>query len=76
MLEYTDYLKIFIALLAVVDPLAAMPIIVSMTARDKTSELKAIARTVVLSVTTVLLVALYIGHQVLIFLGLASTRFG
>jgi multiple antibiotic resistance protein len=75
MLEYTDYLKIFIALLAVVDPLAAMPIIVSMTARDNASELKSIARTVVLSVATVLLVALYMGHQVLIFFGISINSF-
>jgi multiple antibiotic resistance protein len=75
MLEYTDYLKIFIALLAVVDPLAAMPIIVSMTARENASELKSIARTVVLSVTTVLLVALYMGHQVLIFFGISISSF-
>lgn len=75
MLEYTDYLKIFIALLAVVDPLGTMPIIVAMTARDKAPELKAIARTVVLSVTTVLLVALYIGQEVLIFFGISINSF-
>ena len=75
MLEYTDYLKIFIALLAVVDPLAAMPIIVSMTARDKAPELKAIARTVVLSVTTVLLVALFVGQEVLFFFGISINSF-
>lgn len=75
MLEYTDYLKIFIALLAVVDPLAAMPIIVSMTAHEKAPELKAIARIVVLSVTTVLLVALFMGHQVLIFFGISINSF-
>jgi multiple antibiotic resistance protein len=75
MLEYTDYLKIFIALLAVVDPLAAMPIIVSMTTRDKSVELKAIARTVVLSVTTVLLLALYTGQNVLVFFGISINSF-
>jgi multiple antibiotic resistance protein len=75
MLEYTDYLKIFIALLAVVDPLAAMPIIVAMTVRDKTTELKVIARTVVLSVTIVLLIALYFGQQVLIFFGISINSF-
>lgn len=75
MLEYTDYLKIFIALLAVVDPLAAMPIIVSMTARDNTFELKAIARTVVLSVTIVLLVALFAGQAVLMFFGISISSF-
>jgi multiple antibiotic resistance protein len=75
MLEYTDYIKIFIALLAVVDPLAAMPIIVSITTRDKAAELKAIARTVVLSVTIVLLLALYVGHQALILFGISINSF-
>jgi multiple antibiotic resistance protein len=75
MLEYSDYIKIFIALLAVVDPLAAMPIIVSITTRDKTAELKAIARTVVLSVTIVLLLALYTGHQALILFGISINSF-
>ncbi|ESS73950.1 membrane protein, MarC family [Methyloglobulus morosus KoM1] len=75
MLEYTDYLKIFIALLAVVDPLAAMPIIFSMTEGDKTSDLKEISRTVVLSVTTVLLVALYLGQEVLKFFGISLNSF-
>jgi multiple antibiotic resistance protein len=75
MLEYTDYLKIFIALLAVVDPLAAMPVIVAMIARDNAFELKAIARTVVLSVTSVLLTALFIGQEVLIFFGISINSF-
>lgn len=75
MLEYTEYLKIFIALLAVVDPLVAMPIIVSMTARDDSYELKAIARTVVLTVTSVLLLALYLGQNVLVFFGISINSF-
>ncbi len=75
MLEYTDYLKIFIALLAVVDPLAAMPLIVAVTGRNATGELKTIARTVVLSVTIVLLIALYMGQQVLIFFGISISAF-
>lgn len=75
MLEYTDYLKIFIALLAVVDPLAAMPMIVAMIGRNAAGELKTIARTVVLSVTIVLLAALYIGQHVLIFFGISISAF-
>ena len=75
MLEYTDYLKIFIALLAVVDPLAAMPIIVSITGRDKSADLKAIAWTVVLSVTLVLLAALFLGQEVLVFFGISINSF-
>lgn len=75
MLEYTDYLKIFIALLAVVDPLAVMPIIVAMIARDKAIKLKSIARIVGLSVTTVLIVALLIGQEVLLFFGISINSF-
>ncbi len=75
MLEYTEYLKIFIALLAVVDPLAAMPIIAAMTANDTTTGYKTIARTVVLSVAIVLLTALYFGHGVLIFFGISISAF-
>lgn len=75
MLEYTDYLKIFIALLAVVDPLAAMPIVVTMAARDNAIELKSIAKTVVLSVSIVLLLALYAGQQVLVFFGISVNSF-
>ena len=75
MLEYTEYLKIFIALLAVVDPLGAMPIIAAMTARDNTVEFNALARTVVLSVTVVLMAALYVGQQVLFFFGISISAF-
>ena len=75
MLEYTDYLKIFIALVAVVDPLAAVPIIAAITAREQASEIKAIARTVALSVTSVLLVALFLGDEVLIFFGISISSF-
>ncbi|MBK8815502.1 MAG: YchE family NAAT transporter [Methylococcaceae bacterium] len=75
MLEYNEYLKIFIALLAVVDPFAAMPIIVAMTAFDNSINLKAIARTVVLSVMIVLLMALFFGQNVLLFFGISISAF-
>lgn len=75
MLEYTEYLKIFIALLAIVDPFAAMPIVLSMVADDNAPNLKAIARTVVITVTLVLLMALYFGYQVLLFFGISINSF-
>jgi multiple antibiotic resistance protein len=75
MLEYTEYLKIFIALLAVVDPFAAMPIVIGMMARDEDADLKAIARTVVITVTVVLLMALYLGQNVLDFFGISINSF-
>lgn len=75
MLDYTEYLKIFIALLAVVDPFAAMPIVIGMIARDENANLKSIARIVVVTVTTVLLLALYLGQQILDFFGISISSF-
>ncbi len=75
MLEYTEYLKIFIALLAVVDPFAAMPIVIGMMARDDNADLKLIARTVVITVTIVLLMALFLGQNVLDFFGISINSF-
>jgi multiple antibiotic resistance protein len=75
MLEYTEYLKIFIALLAVVDPLAAVPVVAVLNGGDKPLGLKLIARTVVLTVTAVLLLALFTGESVLIFFGISINSF-
>ncbi len=75
MLDYTEYLKIFIALLAVVDPFAAMPIVIGMMARDESADLKSIARTVVITVTTVLLIVLFLGQNVLDFFGISINSF-
>ncbi|MGZ8935815.1 MAG: YchE family NAAT transporter [Methylobacter sp.] len=75
MLEYNDYIKIFIALLAVVDPLGSMPIIAALTSRTKASEIKSIERVVVLSVTTILLLALFFGEALLVFFGISINSF-
>lgn len=75
MLEYTDYIKIFIALFAVVDPLGTVPIIAALFAHSKPSELKVIARTVVFAVTTILLSALFFGADLLAFFGISIHSF-
>lgn len=75
MLEYTDYIKIFIALLAVVDPLGVMPIIAGLTARYSRADLKRTARTVSLTVMTILLLALYSGDGLLSFFGISIHSF-
>jgi multiple antibiotic resistance protein len=75
MLEFTEYLKIFIALLAAVDPLGAMPVIATMTSHEYSPNHKAIAHTVTLSVTTVLLTALFIGEEILHFFGISISSF-
>lgn len=75
MLEYTDYIKIFIALLAVVDPLGVAPIIAALTTRVGDAELKKIAVTVAVTVSTILLLALFIGENMLIFFGVSIHSF-
>ncbi len=75
MLEYSDYIKIFIALLAVVDPLGVMPIIASLTARAGKLELKKIAGTVAVTVMTILLLALFFGENLLLFFGISINSF-
>jgi multiple antibiotic resistance protein len=75
MLEYADYIKIFITLLAVVDPLAAIPVIVVMMRRDNAPDLKSIARTVALAVSSLMLLALYTGESMLVFLGISINSF-
>lgn len=75
MLEYTDYIKIFIALLAVVDPLGVAPIIAALTTRVGDAELKKIAATVAITVLTILLLALFVGEDILIFFGISIHSF-
>jgi multiple antibiotic resistance protein len=75
MLEYTDYIKIFIALLAVVDPLGVMPIIAALASRSGETEPKKIAGTVALTVMTILLLALFIGENLLLFFGISIHSF-
>ncbi len=75
MLEYTDYIKIFIGLLAVLDPLAAVPVVVTLTAGIKADELKKLIHTVVSSVFTILIIALFIGEYLLRYFGISLDSF-
>ncbi|MDT8426228.1 MAG: YchE family NAAT transporter [Methyloprofundus sp.] len=75
MLEYTDYIKIFIALLAVLDPLAAVPVVVTLTSGSKDEDLKKIVSTVIVTVLTILIVTLFIGEHLLDFFGITINSF-
>ncbi len=75
MLEYTDYIKIFIALLAVLDPLASVPVVVKLTSDSKHEDLKKIVNTVIVTVLTILIVTLFIGEHLLDFFGITINSF-
>lgn len=75
MLDYTEYTKFLIALLAIVNPLGAVPIFAALTAGAGDAERKRIARIVVASVLIILFVALLFGDWILRFFGITIHSF-
>lgn len=75
MLDWADYLKIFVALMFIVNPVSALPLFVSMTAGNSETEKKHIARVASLSVAVVLVVAALIGKPLLAVFGITIASF-
>jgi multiple antibiotic resistance protein len=75
MLETAAYLKIFIGLLAIVNPLGAIPIFISLSTGLSRDERKRIINIVATSVTMILLVSLLIGELVLQLFGISMHSF-
>ena len=67
MLEYTEYTKMLIGLIAILNPLGAVPIFISLTSELDVSERRTISNVVVNSVLIILLLSLFIGNWILIF---------
>jgi multiple antibiotic resistance protein len=75
MLDWADYLKIFMALIIIVNPVSALPLFVSMTAGNTDKEKKNIARVASLSVAVVLAVVALLGEQILSTFGITIASF-
>lgn len=75
MLEYTEYTKFLIGLLAIVNPLGAVPIFVALTSNSLEAERKKIAKIVVAAVLIILYVALLFGDWLLQFFGITIHSF-
>ena len=75
MLEYTEYTKFLIALLAIVNPLGAVPIFVALTSGTPDTERKRIGKIVIASVLIILFAALLIGDGLLQFFGITIHSF-
>lgn len=73
--QLTEYTKFFIAMIAIVDPLTIMPIygrlIMALSGREK----KRLARRVAIATTTALLIALFLGEDILNFFGISLASF-
>ncbi len=75
MLDYAEYIKIFISLLAIVNPLGAIPLFISMTAGENSSQRRKTIKLVPFGVTIILLVALFFGELLLQIFGITIDSF-
>jgi len=75
MLDYAEYIKIFIGLLAIVNPLGVVPIFISMTATDSNNQRRKTANSVAVGVLVILIIVLFFGELVLQFFGISIDSF-
>jgi multiple antibiotic resistance protein len=75
MLDWTEYIKIFTTLLVIVDPLAIIPIFVSLTKDSTDYNRRHIAKITSISVAVILTVATLIGKPLLNFFGVSIASF-
>jgi multiple antibiotic resistance protein len=75
MLDWSEYMKIFTALLAILNPWGAIPMFLALTGGASLAERRNTARTIGLSVGTVLAVTALIGEALLSFFGISVASF-
>jgi len=75
MLSFAEYAQFFVGLLAIVDPLGAIPVFLILTARQSTETKRGTIRITVLSVFSVLIVSLFLGEAILSALGISINAF-
>ena len=75
MLDFTEYTKIFITLLAIVNPIGAIPIVMALTENASETDFKRTTKTTVVSVLVILLTALLTGEFLLAFFGISINSF-
>ncbi|HKB64194.1 MAG TPA: MarC family protein, partial [Burkholderiales bacterium] len=75
MLDFAAYVKIFIALLVIVNPIGTMPMFLGLTHRHSAADKKRIARVASISVAVVLTVSAVLGEHLLDFFGITIASF-
>jgi multiple antibiotic resistance protein len=75
MLDYAEYIKIFVGLLAIVNPFGAIPLFISMTVDENNSQRRKTTNLVAIGVSVILLVALFFGELLLRFFGITIDSF-
>lgn len=75
MLETTEYVKIFIAILAILNPFGVLPLFLTLTGKSSEEERKKTTRTIGLSVASVLALTALLGEKVLELFGISIASF-
>lgn len=75
MLDLTEYIKIFTALLSLVNPIGVIPVFVSLTNNMSGQERSNIAKAASVAVALILIVAALIGRTLLDFFGISIDSF-
>lgn len=75
MADFTNYLKIFVAIYVLVNPLEGIPVFLARTQKLKELDRRMVARVAAIGVTTILLVSLFIGSGLLELLGISNGAF-
>ena len=75
MLDYAQYIKIFIGLLAILNPLGVIPLFIGMTADESPKQRRRTIDMVAIGVTVILLVSLFLGEHLLSFFGITIDSF-
>lgn len=74
-MDYTEYTKFFIAILSIVDPLAALPLYFAMTREMALEQRRRLPSLLGITITITLLVALFLGKGILEFFGISNGSF-
>lgn len=75
MIDYSIYLKIFVGLFAVLNPVGIVPVFISMTSDESDIQKKKTINTVALSVMVILLISSFFGDLLLDFFGISINSF-
>lgn len=75
MLEYSEYIKMLVGLIAVVNPISAIPIYLSLSYGAEKKQQIQYAKVVAVTVPIILLVSLFLGELILIFFGISIASF-
>lgn len=75
MLDYAEFLKITVGLLAILNPIGAIPVFISMTQGESTKQRQRTVNLVAIGVLIILLVSLFFGEWLLRFFGISIDSF-